>query len=637
MRGPLLTAATLIALFFAALLANLRLAGTSPIVWIDMSNDELEVQRCLSADSCTLTGMSTSVPGQAHAVAWLELRALLAWLGIGVDGTHVAMSVLSALAAVLVFHLATQLGGAFAGALAVWIFMHRMDLLLRATALYNSSILPFFGAVFVLACVAVALKPGVVSLTLAALVAAVMANIHLACVLTGASVVWVALTAPRARIRLAVYGGVVFAAATFVIAPPTWRHNLTSLLEHSAGRGLPVTVVAPDDTLMTWMAFAVAAWLLSFAARTPAWLAYRRRVHGAIAVIIPFLAAFLIAPRFGLHPEAKYLLHVRAACAIAAAVPIGIVVTTLLRTQSLRPLSAAAERLAPLLVALLVALPGARGITAGALLADDERMPTIRDVATVARLLRDEQGWDGTRMRERIKTPYGMAFASGLQQALGSGQASGAVAPDPGALALLLVLEREDLPQPLPASWQVVHHSSQAATVLVVTRSRIDWSALLICTQPADGSAQSCEEGHWEAGAVTGIFLPHMPPGGAWRGTLQLWLPLREEAVGFATHVAMPRMPFVCGGRIVSASDGIVQVDAGQRSATIAAAKLGATDAPYLKLEWTVGAPECEPIVYDGLPPFVIEGDAESVRLLDTILNTQEPFLTKEAARGRLP
>ena len=76
-KRSILNTATLAALFIGALVANQRQAGTSPIAWMDTFNDESEVRQCLVSNSCTLSGMGTSIPGYVHAVAWLELRTLL--------------------------------------------------------------------------------------------------------------------------------------------------------------------------------------------------------------------------------------------------------------------------------------------------------------------------------------------------------------------------------------------------------------------------------------------------------------------------------------------------------------------------------------------------------------------------------
>jgi hypothetical protein len=267
-----------------------------------------------------------------------------------------------------------------------------------------------------------------------------------------------------------------------------------------------------------------------------------------------------------------------------------------------------------------LALPGPFALRARVKSAD-ERTPTVSDVAALVRVLRDEQGWDRARIIERTKTPYGIAFVSGLQQALGPVHAAPPPAADSASVALLLTIDGERLPDPLPASWRTLRRTAEAATVLVLTHSRIDWHSLLICVEPADGSARHCEESGWNPQAMGGALLPHMPAGGAWRGTLELWLPLRPE--GPETHVAMPHTLLVCGGRIVSASDRTIAVAPSQRFAVIAASAGEKTEPSVLKLAWDVGAPECDLLAYDGLPPFFVEGDPDTVRLLAAVLSEQ--------------
>ena len=620
-RPSLLDGATLVALFLAALLASLRLAGTSPIVWIDTFNDEYEVQHCLVDDSCTLSGVQTSVPGQVHAVAWLEERTLLAWLGAGLDGTHIILQLLNALAAVLVFVLATRLAGPLAGVAAVWILMDRIHTLVRATALYNTAPLLFLGAVFLVACTAVVERPGSVSVALAALLGAVMANVHLACVLTGASVVWVALTAPRRRFLLAALGAGLFGLGSVAMAPPGWLHNLYSLLQHRAANPEMVGKIAAHDTLVSWMLFAVSAWVVSFASRAPAWVEYRRRAQGAIAVIVPFLAAFLVAPRFGLHAESKYLFHLKPACAVAAALPLGLVAGAALRALSARVL-VVVERLAPFALAAVIALTGGPSFAPG-FMADDERVPTVADLAATARILRVEHGWDDTHLLRGLKTPYGITVLSGLRLLAGAADSPSAVQADDGSSALLMKLEAEDLPQPLPSNWRIVSRSARAVTVLVFMQSHIDWSKLEVCVQPADGSPRQCDESGWRFDSPPGIAVPGMPPTGVgWRGMFQLSFALRPAARGFTEQIFMPRMRSVCGGRIASVPGDNVGPD--RRGATIAMAETGANASPTITLEWEIGSPECDPLAYDSLPPFVVAGDSRTVQLLEAILRRRE-------------
>lgn len=600
------------ALFVAALLANLRLGGTSPIVWIDTFNDEHEVRRCLADDSCTLTGVSTSVPGQAHAVAWLELRTLLAWLGVGIDGAHLTMLVSNALAVVLVFYLGVRLGNVCAGTFAAWLLMDRLDAFARMTALYNTSPLLFLGTVLLLACTAVIVRPNLVSVTLAALVAALMANVHLACAMTGASVVWVALLAPRRRFALAAFGALVFVLGTFAMAPPTWLHNISSLLQDRGARGHLVAVNVAYNPMMNWALLAVGAWIASFALRTDAAAAYRRQVQGALAVLVPSLAVFLIAPRYGFNAEAKYIFHLKAACALAAALPLAAV------AQRLLPLRM--QQALPFVLAVVLAVSGDYGARAR-VTAADERTPTVADVAAVAHLLQSEQQWTGEEILRNLKTPEGITFLSGLRYALPPTLHPVGAPGHRERGAIFLTLDPAVLPEPMPPSWRIVRRTRQSVVVLVLMRSRIDWRELLVCIQPADGSPQRCDRRSWQPEHE--LFVAHLPPGGAgWQGKLRLSLALHPTAAGFVDEIFMPRMPFVCGGRVVSTPAGTISAD--QRHASITTPAIDQATPAIVTLEWQIGAPECHDLAYDGMVPFFVEGDAGTVSTVAAVLRRQE-------------
>jgi hypothetical protein len=612
----------LTALFIAALVAGQRSAGTSPIAWFDTFADEAEVRQCLVGNSCTLVGIAASVPGVVHGPGWLELRTLLEWLGVGLDGAHLAIRVLNALAVVLVFYLAAQLGGPLAGAAAVWVLMLGMGpLSVRLTALYNSNLLLFLGAVFTLACTAAVERPGVIAVTLAALVGAVMANIHLACLMTGASVVWVALLAPRRRFPLAAFGAAVFALATFIAAPPTWLYNLASILEHRAGSGGSTGATLQGVDLLRWVLFAVVAWAMSFAGQAPEWAQYRRRSQGVFAVLIPFLAVFLVASRFGLDANAKYLVHLKAACAIAAALPLALVAGAALRTAFPRRMIQRIERILPFAVALLVAV-----VTPAKFAVDEERTPTVRDLVAVADILHDEHGWDLPRMFASLKTPYSAVVMTGLRQLSAAGDAPSPVVTDAGTSALLMILAADDLPRPLPSNWKVVRRSVRTAAVLIFTPSRIDWSKFEVCVRPADGPEQPCEESSLQPDvAAPGFNVRNMPRSNVRsRGTLRLRLPLRPAAPGSTEEIFMPRMHDVCGGQIASVADGALRVSPDRRHATLMVPEAGQMSPATLELEWNILSPECDGVAYDGLPPFFIEGDAATVQPVEAILRKRE-------------
>lgn len=597
------------ALFLAALILNLRLAGWSPIVWVDTVADEGEVQRCLVGDSCTLLGVSTSVSGQRHAVGWLAWRTLLAWSGLDLDGVHLVLQVANALSLVLVFYVGTRLGGPLSGAVAAWILMSGVTTMARAVALYNTVPLLSLGAVLCLACIAVVLRPGVPSVTLAALVAAVLTNVHLACVLAGGSVVWAALTASRSRFALATYAVFVFAGANLALAPETWLHNIESLLHGPTGHP-PGTATSWVNPTRNWMLFGVAAWVLSFVRSDPQARAYRRHCQGALAVIVPVLIPFLVAPLVGLNAEPKYLYHANAATAVAAALPIGLVADRVLR--ALAPSwSATIERLLPVVVALLLLLPSDRVFTAA-----QERTPTVDDLATVTKILADH-GWDLSRMLRDLKSPHEAAVLTSLPLALPPTSTAGAPeAPD--TTAVLLSLPSDAVPETLPRGWHVIRHQGQVVVMLVIMPSRIDSRELELCVRPAGAPDEICETTSWriEDGRV---FIPGMPPPGqAWRGTISITLAIRDTP--FESEIVMPRLLSGCAGRIVSPTSATLHVESDGRRALIPAG--GRSDIPPapLKMEWNVGSNECGVLSYHALIPFFVEGEVSTVRVLDAVL-----------------
>jgi hypothetical protein len=125
----------------------------------------------------------------------------------------------------------------------------------------------------------------------------------------------------------------------------------------------------------------------------------------------------------------------------------------------------------------------------------------VADLAATARVLRVERGRDDARLLQGLKTPYGVTVLSGLRQPTGPGDGPSAGKTDDGSGALLMMLEAEDLPQPLPSNWKIVRRSAKAVTALVFMQSRIDWSRFEVCVQPADGSPRQCGESERKTGA----------------------------------------------------------------------------------------------------------------------------------------
>jgi hypothetical protein len=618
MRSSTVARLAPLAIFFGALIANRR-AATSLLVWADTVYDQSHVDRCLGENLCTLMGTQTSVRGFFHAVAWLDLRTLLQWLGVGPAGLLWFVQVTNALAATIVFQLASQLGGRMAGAAAAAVLVFGISLGFPLDGVHNLSCLPFLGAVLTVACTAVVNAPGIGTVVLAALVAGVMANVHIICALTGVSVACSALAARRRRLLLAAVAVGVFSVAMIGFAPPSWQQNLLAALGQRPDAPITATPTWPTMEVTWWTLLALAMWTGSLVTRAPAWTAYRRASIGALAVIVPTLTVVLIAPAFGFYTEAKYLVPVHAACAIAAGLAIGRAGQALLLRWPVT--SRAFELASPFVVALAIA--GGAGLTVGY----TELALTVDDLTAAAHLLRAEQRWDDRHMVRAFSAPARANTLTGLLQQQPTGEVPPRSETDVAhETATLIRVTDAELPDPPPPSWHVLRRSAGDATVLVLSRAQLDWRRFELCIPGPDDAAHRCDPVTWDGfdprhDAVNA--LPHMPPAGVrWTGAFRLRVPVLTHAGAGAGAIFMPRGS-VCGGRIASLRGIAGTISDDLRRVTFAASRSHLASG-YLELEWSIGSPECDPSRYDGLPPFVIEGQATDVDRLERLFRGRE-------------
>jgi hypothetical protein len=616
MRRSLHSILAPLAVFVGALIAYRR-GGTSLMMWNDTFNDQALVNQCLHNDACTLVGVQTSIRGLFHAVAWLQLRTLADWVAVRGDGLVLAIQILNALAVMIVFQIAARTQSTLAGAVAALILVFAIgNLSVPLTGINNLSLLLFLGAVLTLACAAAVRLPGVVSIALASLVAAIMANVHVICIVMGVSVVAVALLARRRPVLLATTAALVFTSATLAIAAPSWQHNALILLQGSPGSQATAPATWPRTEIVSWGVLAVAAWPLSLIFGTPQWVRYRRNALAALAVVVPMLAVFLLAPLLGIHTDPKYLTPIRAACAVAAALPIGCLVQSLVE-----PLAPSAYRTIgsalPGVVAIVIAFGASLGIPR------PERALTVTDLATVAQLL-GERGWTERHVVRGFSTPERATALAGMLQLREHAETQDATADDRDT-ATLVILRDGGLPDPMPAQWRILRHSSGFATVLILGEAQLNWDAFDFCVPTSDGGAPRCDPVSWDGFNPRGgqaAALPHMPPAGVrWQGAFRLRMHLLPTAPDTRGAIFMPRGQ-VCGGRIASINGATADISADRRRATFVVPP-EQTDA-QVELEWNVGSAECDAWHYDGLPPFVVEGDAREVDQLEAMLRGQE-------------
>ncbi len=302
-----------VGVFAVALLAARRMAGASPLLWIDTINDERDVRACLLRDACNVVGQGASIPGLYVGSGWLQLRALLAWLGLSVDGVHGLLQILNATAVLLVARAAWRARGHAAAALSALFCCWLFGTVTRSGALYNSALLPFLGAVFLAAGCEARERPGYPSVALMALVAAVMANVHAACATSVASVVAIALLGgARRRWALAASGALIFAVATFVSPRRPGSSTPPGRSPRTPGRA-----AAPSASASRWPASC-----RSPPGSEPPGSARRwgRQLQAPFAIILPPLGALVVGGFAGVvSPDAKYVSHLDAPIALGSA------------------------------------------------------------------------------------------------------------------------------------------------------------------------------------------------------------------------------------------------------------------------------------------------------------------------------
>ena len=604
-----------------ALVAVHRFGGPSAEVWEDTFNDQVAVQRCLEHSECTIYGMGTSVPGFSAAGGWLQLRDLLSALGLSMDQQYLLMQVLDALGVMLAAFAAWRLGGPAAAALATWAIWNHLGMAgVNYHALFNPIIMPFLGAVYLVACAHAVERPSAGSVVTAALVGAILANVRFSGLACGITAVWIGLLAPQQRIRLAVISCAAFVLGTLAISPGTWLQAASYVLSHPGGvRQETANVHLLGEPLAVDGIWVIVIWLVT---RLLGWRfgKLRRRLDAPMAIIAPPLGVFFLAGLLGrINGSVSYVAHLRAPVAVALALGVvgiggGLVRFAIASSSRIAPL----RRLWATTRVLRYAVPY---LGAATLLvcqpSNDGGTLRLLDIQVVARIVREDFRWDFATALHSFKAPNDRGIFRGwmfmypdwARRPFGPGRG------DDPRVAVLLEVSRSELPDPVPKEWRIVPVvSGSDVMVLALVPSWIDWTHYKVCRSSGDLNVQRCVD--------TGLFvrpdddnqlvldaMPDRPEG----EHLRLRFPLRTAGSGEVHEVFMPRHPpQMCPGRIVSVPEGS-RVDGGGRHATLVSAPAAAA-APELAVEWDLGA--CPVGGYSGFPPFFVEGDAEAVRPL---------------------
>jgi hypothetical protein len=593
-------------------------------LWQDTINDQRDAAWCLGKDLCTSLGESASVPGIHHAVSWFHLRTLMMWLGTSVDGSLRLMYALDGAAVLLLACAVARSAGRRAGAVTLVAGAVGTYFVVQPLVLNNCIALPCAGVVLLVVGAEAVRRPTTLAFVLAGLAAAVVANVHAAAALSGASVLAMGLLAPERKGAMALAGTGAFVLATTAIAPACWTSNAIHAWQGAmawasgahaspavgAGRG----VVASAAVLGLCLAGILAG-------RQKPW-AEASLLRAAAAVALPALAVALGASVGGrVRMEVRYVGFAVPAIAVLAAFAIDGVFRRLLGGTG----GTWEHRLLPYVAALCAAdvsatvLPGSGPFSTGAALPTSPLASdlTFADVAGLPSALAS-RGWTYANVYRNLKSPASAEILESIG-VLAPDYPLGPAGADPSN-AYVLKVPAERVPSPLPPDWTLLRRHGLSATLLVVTRTAIDWSRFESC----DPLAQRCTGSGLAPGDADiprcAYCVEGMPPFGRLPPVqLELRIPLRQTPAALPWSIVMPRADRFCEGRIarVEGRDAVVSDDGQQ--ATWAGS---AGDAPQgaVLIDWELHSPRCDGFSYTGLPPFVLEGDRDSVARLEELV-----------------
>jgi hypothetical protein len=656
--------------FLVTLAGSIKTLDVSPILWIDTVFEFDRVEGCLREGACTTRGPRASFEGIYHMVGWLHFWVFLEWLGLDQNGTHVLIQVANSLKIVLVMLVANRVGGGSAGALAPFFAFATGA---SPGALYDSSLMPFLGAVILVQLVAAAgQRPSSSLVVLAALGSAVVAEFHLAGVLTLVSVIWVVLLHPPDRVRRAKIGVTAFAVAVLVISPNGVISNLIEMpfrvftLMAGLADGVapsPAHQLVPFSTRL-WRSLAYLFFLVPWALCRLApsrFGSLHPGLKGALAVSVPLALVFSIGVLLGVFPAYggyhHYWEHAYPAYAVVCAVPLtalgyalfaslplalvvsigallGVfplyrgehdyLVNTLVRAVPLAALgygllarfrarftvpSFLLRPMKPWMIPLSLSLVAAWS-------PPSPSTPNLHraNVEGLADLLHDDWRWDWTAVTRELRVSYKAILLDYLSTMIPDWQQEeGGIDPlRPHEPLVVIEVDRQRVPDPLPSGWIAVSRGVRFTLLAIPTGSSLDWGSLMTCFVNVRGQ-ETC---HGSSNHHNLLRFMDKSVAAEIRSVTRR-VPWHGKP-GETEKIFLPRRLLLCRGRIESGPPGTRIAEDGQIAYV--------SEPGDIVFKWTPRTQGCEQWLYwKEDDPFVVAGDPATVDVIRGLIDQGRP------------
>lgn len=612
-----------VALFAGAFAGSYPWFDPAPLLSSAMLDEQVAVSSCLEHARCAGLGFGISIGGMFQGAAWLHLRVLALVAGLGISTSLLFFHLLNAATTVLLARTAARHGGKRIGAFTAIGCVIGSHVVANEMSLSSGVVLPAIGALLLVLAIEVVERPYGRAMVPFALLAAVAANVQVAGVLLGVSVVWVALRARERRASLVSLGLGVFLPATFVMAPPAWIVNGRYVWSRLVN---PRSLVHEVDLLRLAEGTAVVGSKLLVVVVVAMLIARSRHRSGvllataATALAVPLLLAVMFLttiPSEGADPRSLGVIMPAIAALAAIAVDGALVFLLGEPWPSGQTVAVYAAALGAGLVTTVAIRPlealGSDSLQRSSL-APRLTLPDVEQVPRSFLAL----GWSYAHVYRSLKSPVaGDVLASFA--ALASGYPVGPDLED-HTNAYFLKVESRGIPSPLPSGWTSLRQRYTSTALLVLAPSALDWRSFEAC----DAEKGECTPSGLRLGESEKPSCPTcvkgMPsadePG---VHELELRIPLLPAPPGSRWSIAMPRGAHFCQGRVVSIEGRKAEVSPDGRIA----AWTTPSDGPArgtVRILWELDSPMCPVFTYSGMPPFFLEGETDTVGLLDDLL-----------------